>query len=176
MDNYLGEIRTFAFGIVPRGWHLCDGTLLNMQQNMALYSLIGTTFGGDGRTTFALPDLRGRTIVASDYTPNYVQGKSGGSESVKLTNAQTNHTHYMHVENAPGNTPIPTNILAIPDVAAIQSEVINIYSMPVSTPSVSLNAETIAVQGNGGGHNNMQPFLVLNYCIAISGVYPPRPY
>ena len=58
MDNYLGEIRTFAFGIVPRGWHLCDGTLLNMQQNMALYSLIGTTFGGDGRTTFALPDLR----------------------------------------------------------------------------------------------------------------------
>jgi microcystin-dependent protein len=82
----------------------------------------------------------------------------------------------MHVENAPGNTPIPTNKLAIPDVADIQSEVINIYSMPISTPSVSLNAETIAVQGNGGGHNNMQPFLVLNYCIAISGVYPPRPY
>lgn len=176
MDNYLGEIRTFAFGIVPRGWHLCDGTLLNIQQNAALYSLIGPTFGGDGRATFALPDLRGRTIVASDYTPNYVQGTSGGSESVKLTNDQTNHTHYMQVENAPGNTPIPTNILAIPDVAAIQSEVINIYSMPISTPSVSLNAETIAVQGNGGGHNNMQPFLVLNYCIAISGVYPPRPY
>lgn len=178
MDNYLGEIRTFAFGIVPRGWHLCDGTLLNMQQNMALYSLIGTTFGGDGKTTFALPDLRGRAIVASNIIPNsdYKQGKAGGSESVALTNAQTNHIHYMHVENAPGNTPIPTNILAIPDVAAIQSEVINIYSMPVSTPSVSLNAETIAMQGSSAGHNNMQPFLVLNYCIATSGVYPPRPY
>lgn len=175
MDNYLGEIRTFAFGITPSGWHLCDGTQLTIRGNEALYSLIGKTFGGDGITTFALPDLRGRTIVASDYTPNYVQGKSGGSESVKLTNAQTNHIHYMHVENAPGNTVIPTNILAIPDVAAIQSEVMNIYSIPASTPNVLLNAETIAMQGSSAGHNNMQPFLVLSYCIATSGLYPPRP-
>ncbi len=175
MDNYLGEIRTFAFGIIPNGWHLCDGTLLNMQQNIALYSLIGTTFGGDGRTTFALPDLRGRAIVASNYTSTYNQGKAGGNESVALTNAQTNHIHYMHVENAPGDTVIPTNILAIPDVAAIQSEIINIYSVPASAPNVSLNVETIAMQGSSAGHNNMQPFLVLSYCIATSGVYPPRP-
>lgn len=176
MDNYLGEIRAFAFGIIPEGWHLCDGTLLPMQPNLALYSLIGTTFGGDGKTNFALPDLRGRVIVGTNYTsPNYKMGVKQGTEAVTLTNQQTNHMHNMQVEAALGNTTIPTNLLAIPDVSSLPSEIINIYAVPKASPTVNLNSTTIALQGGNIPHNNMQPFLVVNYCIATSGIYPQRP-
>ena len=176
MDNYLGEIRAFAFGVIPEGWHLCDGALLPMQQNMALYSLIGTVFGGDGKTNFAIPDLRGRTIVSPNYkSSDSIVGAKKGVETVTLTYQQTNHIHSMQVEAALGNTTIPTNLLAIPDVSSLPSEIINIYAVPNSSPSVCLNPATVQMLGENLAHNNMQPFLVVNYCIAISGIYPQRP-
>lgn len=176
MDNYLGEIKAFAFGIVPEGWHLCDGSLLPMQQNMAIYSLIGITFGGDGRTNFALPDLRGRVIVSpNNKSYDSIMGAKNGVETVTLTNQQTNHMHSMQVEAALGNTTIPTNLLAIPDVSSLPSEIINIYADPKSSPTVCLNSATIEAFGGNMPHNNMQPFLVVNYCIATSGIYPQRP-
>lgn len=176
MDNYLGEIRAFAFGVIPEGWHLCDGALLPMQQNIALYSLIGTAFGGDGKTNFAIPDLRGRAIVSPNYkSSDSIVGAKNGVETVALTNQQTNHVHYMQVEAALGNTTIPTNLLAIPDVSSLPSEIINIYADPKASPTVFLNPETVQVLGSNLPHNNMQPFLVVNYCIATSGIYPQRP-
>lgn len=177
-ENYIGEIRAFSFNFVPQDWHLCDGTLLQIRQYSALYSLIGTTFGGDGQTTFALPDLQGRSIMDTgifNNGTNYSQGLKGGSENIVLTNAQTNHNHYMHVEATQGDTTIPTNMLAIPDVQSIESEIINIYSTGGS-PNVALNANTVATNGSGASHNNMQPYLVVNYCIAMTGIYPQRPY
>lgn len=176
MDNYLGEIRAFAFGFIPEGWHLCDGALLPMQSNLALYSLIGITFGGDGKTNFAIPDLRGRTIVSPNYKSyDSIVGAKKGVEAVTLTNQQTNHMHNMQVEAALGNTIIPTNLLAIPDVSSLPSEIINIYAVPKASPTVNLNSATITIQGGNIPHNNMQPFLVVNYCIATSGIYPQRP-
>lgn len=176
MDNYLGEIKAFAFGIIPQGWHLCDGTLLPIQQNAGLYSLIGVTFGGDGKVNFALPDLRGRVIVGvSNNSRDYYPGTSKGSEKVTLMNLQTNHQHYMQVENALGNSTIPTNLLAIPDVSSLPSEIINIYALPKASPTVSLNSATIESKGSNEPHSNMQPYLVVNYCIATSGIYPERP-
>lgn len=173
MDNFLGEIRPFAFGKIPSGWHLCDGTLLNITEHQALYSLIGFAFGGDNRMTFALPDLRGRVIVGSDYS-KYIQAKKGGAETVKLVSSDINHRHLMHVEAALGKTTIPTNILAIPDVTSLPSEEINIYATNNDAPTVALNPTTIAPQGSDIAHNNVQPYLAINYCIALTGVYPPR--
>jgi len=177
-ENYVGEIRAFSFNFVPQDWHLCDGTLLQIMQYSALYSLLGITFGGDGIKTFALPNLLGRTIVDAGVFENntyYAQGVTDGVENVVLTNAQTNHYHLMHVEAAQGDSNIPTNMLAIPNVASIESEVIDIYSTS-STPNLSLNDTTIVATSEGGvTHSNMQPYIVINYCIALAGLYPQRP-
>ncbi|WP_071146467.1 phage tail protein [Bacteroides ihuae] len=175
-ENYIGEIRTFSFGFVPKNWHLCDGTVLQIKQYVALYSLLGKYFGGDGITTFALPNLCGRTIMNAGRFggADYEQGMEGGVESLSLTMGQTNHNHLMHVEAAQGDSPISTNMLAIPNVTSIESEVINIYST-ASIPNTSLNPETIDNSGGGTAHSNMQPYTVVNYCIALNGYYPPRP-
>lgn len=176
-ENYIGEIRAFSFNFVPKDWHLCDGALLQIREYAALYSLLGIAFGGDGQNTFALPNLLGRTIMDAGVFVNnisYTQGVKGGVENVALTNAQTNHYHLMHVEAAEGDSNIPTNILAIPNVASIASEVINIYSTS-SAPNATLNPATIVASGGGMPHTNMQPYIVINYCIALVGIYPQRP-
>jgi microcystin-dependent protein len=176
-DNFIGEIRAFAFNMVPKDWHKCDGTLLQIQQYSALFSLIGIAFGGDGVKTFALPNLQSRTIIGSGTTPSgftYANGNTGGQETVTLTNVQTNHNHSVHVEASPGDTTIPTNILAIPNVTSIETETINIYATAPTT-SVFLNTATISTVGGSLPHENMQPFLVINYYIAMVGIYPIRP-
>lgn len=176
-ENYIGEIRAFSFYFVPQDWHLCDGALLQIREHVALYSLLGIAFGGDGKDTFALPNLLGRSIVDTGVFGNstsYIQGVKGGVENVALTNAETNHNHLMHVEAAEGDSNIPTNILAIPNVASIASEVINIYSTS-SAPNAFLNSATIVASGGGTSHTNMQPYTVINYCIALVGIYPQRP-
>jgi len=174
-ENYLGEIRTFGFNYAPEGWHLCDGTVLQIQQNQALFSLISYAFGGDGVKTFALPDLRSRCILHPDSRAFVNTGDKGGAETVALTALQVPmHSHDMQVEAAKGNTVIPTNRLAEPDVKAESSEIINIYD-GASQRSVFLSNRTIGAGGAGAGHNNMQPYLVTNYCIAMTGLYPRRP-
>ena len=176
-DNFIGEIRAFAFNIVPKDWHKCNGELLQIRQYSALFSLIGTAFGGDGINNFALPNLQSRVIIGSGASTSgstYSNGNTGGVEAVTLTNVQTNHNHLVHVEAALGDTTIPTNILAIPNVTTMETETINIYATEPTT-SVLLNTATISTVGESNPHDNLQPFLVINYYIAMSGIYPSRP-
>ncbi len=179
-DNYIGEIRLFAFAKIPMGWAPCDGSVLQIKQNYALYSLLGVQFGGDGVNTFGLPDLRGRTPIhmgRSSLPPNttYVMGAHAGVEGVQLTVAQTpNHQH---------------TLCAVPLEATSGSDVGNMLGVPTATSGavktphpiyglianpVQLHPSTLSPAGGSATHTNMQPFAVLNFCIATEGVYPPR--
>jgi len=173
-DYYLGEIRMFTCSYAPQTWHLCDGTMLNIQQNAALYALIGTQFGGDGQTTFALPDLRGRTIAGIlPSSPSFQKvGTKGGIEGEVLTLAETPpHTHVFGVSNTAGNTTFAGKILAEP--VGPSGTQVNIYNTNASAQT-TLNTATIGSAGGGAAHNNMQPFTTINYCIAIQGDFPQR--
>lgn len=178
MEGYIGEIRAFAYDRVPEGWLPCEGQDLAIAQNQALYSLIGNKFGNANSTTFKLPDLRGRAILGVGMLYNttnyYNQGFSAGSEDVTLNaNQIPAHIHGVKVMASNGDTTIPTNYLAVPDVKATTLENINLYSEGC-TQSQPLNGQTISSTG-GQAHTNMQPFLAIKYCIAIIGYYPPRP-
>lgn len=175
MDPILGEIKLFPYGVVPQGWHLCDGAVLTIQQYAALYSLLGVTYGGNGSTTFALPDLRGRTFIASGNTPQRTApdglGYAGGAENVTLTAANMPpHVHAVNVNNATGtlNAVQTTNIYA-------GSANGNLYAPANSTPTQAIDPRTLQPVGGGAGHSNMQPFTVVQFCIAMEGVYPQRP-
>ena len=176
-DNYLGEIRVFASDFAPEGWALCDGSLLPLNQYAALYSLLGTKFGGNGTTNFALPDLRGRVPIGTGvrgtspaYT--YTIGNNGGSETVALqTAAMPAHSHVFGVKNALGSVALAGAILAIPNAPSTQ---VNIYNTSAGS-TTTLNPGTIENTGTGAPHNNMQPFQTINFCIAILGLYPQRP-
>ncbi|CAD6875576.1 phage tail protein [Methylomonas fluvii] len=168
MDPILGEIKLFAINIVPKGWAPCNGTLLPIAQNQALYSLLGTYYGGDGRNTFALPDLRGRVPVA---TVGEQPGASGGTEIVTLTAAQVPpHTHEINVSTAAGDQ---TNAIGHHIAAPANNN--NLYIAATGASTIALDPATVDTQGGNGNHNNMQPFLTLNYYIATAGVYPQRP-
>lgn len=175
-DWFLGEIRLFPINWAPDGWHVCDGSTMQIQQNQALFSLLGTTYGGNGSTTFNLPDLRGRTIVhenTRDASGQYLRGKAGGSEGVALTLTQIPpHQHLLAGTAAPGAAASPINNY-FASYATTATSTINLYARPGSTPA-QLNPATLGQTGSGAAHNNMQPYLVLNYCIAVQGIYPPR--
>ena len=174
MEPFLGEIRLMGFGFTTKGWMPCQGQLLPINQNQALFALLGTMYGGNGQTTFALPDLRGRTIVGTGQG-NYPQGQAGGSESVTLTIAQMpGHAH-----------PLSGSLKA--DAGADGSDPAGAYpaapadaTLPFAkgTPNATLNAAALtgntASAGNGTGHENRQPVLAMNYCIAIAGIFPSR--
>ncbi|NBQ67897.1 MAG: phage tail protein [Nitrosomonadaceae bacterium] len=163
-DPFLGEIRPFGFGFPPKGWASCDGQLLPIAQNAALFSLLGTMYGGDGRTTFALPDLRGRAgmHVSSVHT----QGERGGQESVTLTTAQIPlHSHTANCSNVAGTQTSPAGKFWAQD-----SDGNVVFS---STGGATMAAAAIGNTG-GGPHPNMQPYLVVNYCIALQGIFPSR--
>lgn len=185
-EAFIGEIRLFSMAKPPAGWHVCDGTLLNIQANQALYSLLGIHYGGDGKTTFALPDLRGRVPVGvgrSAATGNSYQiGQNGGKESVTLTAANLpQHTHQLNAIEGNGSvakcdgayfaepvTPTPPNPGPTPFIVTPE----NLYAS--ATNLVALNPAVVGSTG-GGAHNNMQPFSVINYCICTTGgYYPPR--
>jgi len=175
-DAYLGEIRLFTMDWVPRGWLPCDGRSLPILGNQALASLLGAQFGGDGKTTFNLPDLRGRVPVSQGVNPltspavAYVVGTYGGLESVALTSTQVPpHTHLVNAVSAVGT------IGAVAGAHFAQAPATHaIYAPPTST-LVGLAADTVSQEGAGAGHNNMQPSLVLNFCICTSGLYPQHP-
>lgn len=170
-EPFLSEIRIVGFNFAPRGWAQCDGQLLPINQNQSLYSLLGTTFGGDGRTTFGLPELRGRAPMDWGNGPggNVALGTKGGVETVTLNLAQIpNHSHNVNVHNAAGNADEPEDQY----LAAADSD---IYG-PYADPKEKLNAATSAAAGTTSpqGHDNMQPFQVLNFCIALQGLFPSR--
>lgn len=182
MSQTLAEIRLFAGNFAPRGWAFCHGQLLPINTNQALFSLLGTIYGGDGRTTFALPDLRGRAPVSPGQGPglsDYAEGQRRGSEDnfLDITNLPP-HTHATSasVQAAPGDGTTGTadgNALAH---EARGNTVPNIYNS--NAPSVNMAAGAANVQlGNAGasqGINNMQPYLALNYIIALQGLFPSR--
>ena len=174
VEQYVGQISIFPWGGLPSGWARCDGTILQITANQALYSLLGTAFGGNGTTTFALPDLRGRVILVEDDV-TYLRGKAGGAETVTLSSQQLPaHTHTLvgisgnaTAINAESNMPAT----AVPTTGTTAGE--PIYAPVVSTGMVNLAGDTVSTVG-GAAHQNMQPYLVLNYCIAVEGYYPPR--
>ena len=170
VDPYVGELALFAFGFAPRGWAQCNGQLLPISQNTALFSLLGTYYGGDGLSSFGLPDLRGRVPLGLGQGPgltNRLPGASGGEETHTLAATEMpQHSHLANVASGNGTTDVPTanfparNPAGIPTFAAAGNS--------------TLNAGHIANAGGNSPHNNMPPFLALNWCIALEGVYPPQ--
>jgi microcystin-dependent protein len=172
---YVAEIRIFPFNFAPVGWALCNGQLMPISQNTALFSLIGTYFGGDGRSTFALPNLQGSIPVdqgaGAGLTPRDL-GQTGGEASVSLLISEVPpHTHGLQASPHPAdlNTPAPTAALA-------RSEPAFNYTTPASagTPQPLAAGALGNPVGGNRPHNNLMPYLTLNYCIALQGVYPPR--
>ena len=179
MEAFIGTIILFAGNFPPKNWAFCQGQLLSISQNTALFSILGTTYGGDGRTTFALPDLRGRVPIGPGQGPglsNHVLGERSGVESVTLTQAQMpTHSHWLGATTANGTTNKPED--AVLSVAQVEVE----RGVPrdgkiYSTESTNVVMSQTAIQTTGGSqpHTNMQPYLGLNYIICLQGIFPPR--
>lgn len=167
---FLGEIRIMGFNFPPRGWALCDGQLLPISQNQALFSLLGTTYGGDGRTTFALPDLRGRVPLSfgqSSSGVGYTLGQRAGEQAHTLTAQEMPpHSHGLFASPTQANTPLPAGNLLGTSAGA------DVYDAANNTQP--MNAAAVSAAGGSQAHENMQPFLVLNFCIALVGIFPSR--
>lgn len=179
MDEFLGIIKLFAGNFAPRGWAFCQGQLLAISQNTALFSILGTTYGGDGRTTFALPDLRGRVPVgfgSGPGLPSFEQGQTGGEVAHTLLQPELPaHTHALAVSNANASvsTPAQGNTIATPG-AMSGREFIPTLGYTNTPPNTALNPQSVGVAGSSMPHNNMQPYLGLNYIICLEGIYPSR--
>jgi len=177
---FLGEIRLFPWDWAVRGWALCQGQTLSIQQNAALFSLLGTTYGGNGVTTFALPDLRSRAAVGVGQLAggsNYVLGEVTGTETVTLNITQIpQHNHLWAANSAAGDAAPPLgNYLAGAIVPATGTPVPTYVPVSGSPPSpVVLNAATLANNGGSQPHTNLQPYTGLNYSIALQGIFPSR--
>jgi microcystin-dependent protein len=169
MDFFIGQIGVFGFNFAPRGWAQCVGTILPIQQNTALFSLIGTTYGGNGQTTFGLPDLRSRAAINQGQQTS--MGEMAGTEQVTLSSSQMPaHNHLMQVNNGLAQDPAPTQHVFA--AAAHAGAATNGYA-PVA-PNVTLSPQTISFSGGGTPHPNLQPYLAANFCIATTGIYPSR--
>lgn len=169
---FVAEIRIFACNFAPVGWATCDGQLLPISQNTALFSLLGTTYGGDGRSTFALPDMQGSAPMHPDQGPGlslYDLGEASGSDSVTLLISEIpQHTHTA------GAQIVPLGSVASPANATLGRPASGNLYKPAPITQTSMAPETIGIAGSSFPHNNMQPYLVLNFCIAMQGVFPPR--
>ena len=174
-DPFIGEIRIFGGNFAPVGWALCDGSLLPITQNTALFSLLGTMYGGDGVRTFALPDLRGRVVVSFGQGPGlspYVQGQVGGAESSTLTAAQMPaHSHSVGASNTP-STADPKGAVPAKVVGTTPGSGTHVYG---ATPDgTTMNNAMIGTSGGGQPVSVLQPYLAINYIIALQGIYPSR--
>lgn len=169
-ERYLGEIRMFGGDFPPVGWAFCDGSILSISENPNLFYLIGTTYGGDGVTTFALPDLRGRTPLHMGTNPHsgssYVIGQQGGTETVQLTGAQLPaHTHAVQAER-----PSDANLTGNPAQAVWAPGTLLHYA--TGTPNVSMNPASVGAAGSSQPHDNMMPYLATSFIISLYGNYP----
>ena len=173
-DPFVGEIRMFGFNFAPTGWAMCNGQLMPISQNTALFSLLGTFYGGDGRTTFALPNLQGQAPVHQGQGPGLSQrfiGENSGSTNVTLlTTEMPSHTHTAGCLNS------GAGLLASPQnnvwAGAAGRTPPSLYSN--AGPNSPMSPQATSISGGGLPHNNMPPYLVLNFCIALQGVFPPR--
>jgi microcystin-dependent protein len=170
-DPFVAEIRIFPFNFAPKGWAWCDGQLLPISQNTALFSLLGTTYGGDGKSTFALPDLQGSAPMHPGQGPGlslYDLGQQGGAETVTLLQSEIPaHAHQLMCVNGDGDQADPTAKTwgATPSGA-------NPY---ISPSNGNMSSQALGITGGSLPHNNMQPYLTFYFCIALQGVFPPRP-
>ena len=171
-DPFVAEIRIFPFNFAPKGWAWCDGQLLPLSQNTALFSLLGTTYGGNGKSNFALPDLQGRAPMHPGQGPGlslHDLGETGGSETVSLLESEIPaHSHALMAQGAPADTNVPAGNSIARVIGATP------YLAPAGAPLVSMAPESLAPAGGDQPHNNMQPYLTFYFCIALQGVFPPR--
>jgi microcystin-dependent protein len=166
---YVGEIRMFAGSFNPLGWEFCNGQLMPIAENETLFQLIGTTFGGDGESTFALPNMQSRIPIhlGSSGGATYVLGETGGVESVTLTVSQIpSHTHPMLASTDPGLGTNPAGAVA----GALSP--VSIYKPNLAAPNIAMNAASVTPVGGSQPHDNMQPFLAINYIISLFGIFP----
>ena len=170
-DPFVAEIRIFPFNFAPKGWSWCDGQLLPLSQNTALFSLLGTTYGGNGQSNFALPDLQGRSPMHPDQGPGlslHDLGETGGSETVTLLESEIpGHSHVLRASSDDGDlrAPSPSRVLARATSGFAYNSV---------APDVSMAPQALTPTGGDQPHNNLQPYLTLYFCIAMQGVFPPR--
>ena len=165
-SSYVGEIRLVGFNFAPQGWAFCDGSLLSIANNEVLFTLLGTTYGGDGVNTFALPNLTGRVPVHQGTgQSNYVMGQTGGVASVTLTtNQMPIHTHTVNGQSGIGNAVSPVNNYFAGSTPAI-------YSLPSGYVNMG---SVVGLTGGSQAHDNMQPYLAMNYIISLFGIYPSQ--
>jgi microcystin-dependent protein len=171
-DPFVAEIRIFPFNFAPKGWAWCDGQLLPLSQNTALFSLLGTTYGGDGKSNFALPDLQGQAPMHPGQGPGlslHDLGETGGSETVTLLESEIpSHSHALMSNPAPGNRTNPVGNSIARAAGATP------YLPPAGAPLVNMSNQALPPAGGGQPHNNLMPYLTFYFCIALQGVYPPR--
>ena len=174
-DPFVAEIRIFPFNFPPKGWAFCNGQILPISQNTALFSLLGTTYGGDGRSNFALPNLQGNAPMHPGQGPGlspHNLGETGGSQTVTLLASEMpSHPHSLNAFNNPppanAGTPDPT-------LSLDRSSGGTAYKQAPFGNVGAMNAAAVGLAGGGAPHNNMQPYLTLNFCISLQGVFPPR--
>jgi microcystin-dependent protein len=171
-DPFVAEIRIFPFNFAPRGWAWCDGQLLPLSQNTALFSLLGTTYGGNGRTNFALPNLQGSAVMAPGQGPGLSLrdlGEQGGSETVTLLESEIpSHTHTIQAVNLPSSAALANTGLAIGRSAG------GAAFAPAGGATALMAPQTLAPTGGDQPHNNMMPYLTMYFAIALQGIFPPR--
>ena len=173
-DPFVAEIRIFPFNFAPKGWAWCDGQLMPLSQNTALFSLLGTTYGGNGKSNFALPDLQGRAPMHPGQGQGlslHDLGETGGSETVTLLESEIPaHTHAMMAQSQPGQVNSPS---AATTLARSGGGTVFVPGLPLPA-LVNMAATTLTPQGADQPHNNMMPYLTFYFCIALQGVFPPR--
>ena len=170
-DPFVAEIRMFGFNFAPTGWAFCNGQIMSIAQNTALFSLIGTYYGGNGQTTFALPDLRGRVpmhVGQGPGLPSYSIGQMGGeTDHTLLATEMPAHSHALNADNNNGAQSVPSAALPARDPSGSPA-----YGTGVNT---TMAATAISQAGGSQPHNNLQPYLAIHYCIALQGIFPARP-
>lgn len=172
-DPFVAEIRIFPFNFAPKGWALCDGQIMPLSQNTALFSLLGTTYGGDGRSTFALPNLQGSAPMHPSQGPGlslHDLGETGGADTITLLQTEIpSHNHIMRANSGDGISPTPTN-----NVSAGPGADRDLFLYKNGSANASMNASALGLTGGGQPHNNLMPYLTVNFCIALQGVFPAR--